>query len=69
MNSGIFPLYEVFNGENYRINVEPDGTDPGEYFTRQRRFRGPEMNIEGVKSFVEARMQRLRRLESVSQLD
>jgi len=69
VRSGIFPLYEVFNGENYRINVEPDGTDPGEYFTRQRRFRGPEMNIEGVKSFVEARMQRLRQLESVSQFD
>lgn len=69
VRSGIFPLYEVFNGENYRINVEPDGTDPGEYFIRQRRFRGPEMNIEGVKSFVEARMQRLRQLESVSQFD
>ena len=69
VRSGIFPLYEVFDGENYRINIEPDGTDPGEYLMRQRRFRGPEMNIEGVKSFVEARMQRLRRLESVSQLD
>ena len=69
VRSGIFPLYEVFDGENYRINVEPDGTDPAEYFMKQRRFRGPEMNIEGVKSFVEARMKRLRRLESVSQLD
>ena len=69
VRSGIFPLYEVFGGVNYRINVEPDGTDPAEYFLKQRRFRGPEMNIEGVKSFVEDRMQRLRRLESVSQFD
>ncbi|NNL06071.1 MAG: pyruvate synthase subunit beta [Xanthomonadales bacterium] len=69
VRSGIFPLYEVFDGENYRINVEPDGTDPEEYFDKQRRFRGPEMNISSVKRFVEARMKRLKRLESVSEFD
>jgi pyruvate ferredoxin oxidoreductase beta subunit/2-oxoisovalerate ferredoxin oxidoreductase beta subunit len=69
VRSGIFPLYEVFDGENYRINVEPDGTDPEEYFDKQRRFRGPEMNISSVKRFVEARMRRLKRLESVSEFD
>jgi pyruvate ferredoxin oxidoreductase beta subunit/2-oxoisovalerate ferredoxin oxidoreductase beta subunit len=69
VRSGIFPLYEVFDGENYRINVEPDGTDPEQYFNRQRRFRGPEMDIDSVKEFVEARMNRLRRLESVSEFD
>ena len=69
VNSGIFPLYEVFDGVNYRINAEPDGTDPAEYFMKQRRFRGPEMDIEGVKAFVAERMERLRRLESVSRFD
>ena len=69
VRSGIFPLYEVYDGENYRINAEPDGTDPAEYFLRQRRFKGPEMDIESVKAFVVARMERLRRLESVSHFD
>ena len=69
VRSGIFPLYEVFDGVNYRINAEPDGTDPEAYFLKQRRFRGPEMDIEGIKEFVNARMDRLRRLESVSRFD
>jgi pyruvate ferredoxin oxidoreductase beta subunit/2-oxoisovalerate ferredoxin oxidoreductase beta subunit len=69
VNSGIFPLYEVYNGVNYRINAEPDGTDPADYFEKQRRFRGPQMDIASVKQFVEERMERLRRLESVSQFD
>jgi pyruvate ferredoxin oxidoreductase beta subunit/2-oxoisovalerate ferredoxin oxidoreductase beta subunit len=69
VRSGIFPLYEVFDGVNYRINAEPDGTDPAEYFTKQRRFRGPEMDIDSVKEFVSERMTRLKRLESVSQFD
>ena len=36
--SGIYPLYEVFNGRRYRIDVRPDGTPLEEYFARQRRF-------------------------------
>jgi pyruvate ferredoxin oxidoreductase beta subunit/2-oxoisovalerate ferredoxin oxidoreductase beta subunit len=69
VRSGVFPLYEVFDGVNYRINAEPDGTDPEQYFLKQRRFRGPEVDIEGVKAFVDDRMERLRRLESVSRFD
>lgn len=69
VRSGIFPLYEVFDGVNYRINAEPDGTDPAEYFMKQRRFRGPEMDIDSIKRWVEKRMLRLKRLESVSQFE
>ncbi len=36
--SGLFPVYEVFDGVTRRVNVEPDGTDPAEYYRRQRRF-------------------------------
>lgn len=36
---GIFPLYEVFEGRRYRINVRPDGTPVDEYTSRQRRYR------------------------------
>ena len=53
VNSGIFPLYEVFNGVNYRINAEPDGTDPAEYFERQRRFRDDEIDLDEVRGRLE----------------
>ncbi|MBN1605997.1 MAG: hypothetical protein JW940_05160 [Polyangiaceae bacterium] len=36
--SGLFPLYEVFDGRRYRINVRPSGVSPEEYFRRQGRF-------------------------------
>ena len=36
--SGLFPLYEVFDGRRYRINVRPSGVSPVEYFRRQGRF-------------------------------
>ena len=36
--TGIFPLYEVFNGRRYRLNERPDGTPLEEYMARQRRF-------------------------------
>src|SRR5210317_926571 len=38
VRSGVFPLYEVFDGVNFRINAEPDGTDPAAYYARQKRF-------------------------------
>ena len=38
VRSGLFPLYEVFDGERYRINVRPDGADVRRYVERQRRY-------------------------------
>jgi pyruvate/2-oxoacid:ferredoxin oxidoreductase beta subunit len=38
VRSGLFPLYEVFDGERYRINVRPDGADVAAYLDRQRRY-------------------------------
>jgi pyruvate/2-oxoacid:ferredoxin oxidoreductase beta subunit len=35
---GLFPLYEVFDGEGYRVNARPDGTPLDEYLGRQGRF-------------------------------
>ena len=60
--SGLFPLYEVFDGVSYRINVEPDETDPAEYFHLQRRFADEEINLDGVRRYCANRMQRLRAL-------
>jgi len=38
VRSGLFPLYEVFDGVRYRLNARPDGTNVGEYLSRQRRY-------------------------------
>jgi len=35
----IFPVYEVYNGEEYRINIEPRDIPVLEYLKRQGRFR------------------------------
>ena len=60
--SGLFPLYEVFDGSTYRINIEPDGTDPAEYFSRQRRFRDEEIDLDETRRACSDRMQRLEAL-------
>ena len=59
---GLFPLYEVFDGATYRINMEPDGTDPAEYFHKQRRFADEEIDLDTIKRFCSKRLQRLRSL-------
>jgi pyruvate ferredoxin oxidoreductase beta subunit/2-oxoisovalerate ferredoxin oxidoreductase beta subunit len=60
--SGLFPVYEVFNGATYRVNIDPDGTDPVEYFHLQRRFQDEDINVEAVRKFCVERMRRLHTL-------
>ena len=60
--SGLFPLYEVFDGATYRVNVEPDGTDPAEYFHRQRRFQAEEIDLRATRRACSDRIQRLQTL-------
>ena len=57
--SGMFPVYEVYDGASYRINVRPDGTDPAAYFERQRRFRDEEVDLDVTRSVCAERMRRL----------
>jgi len=57
--SGLFPLYEVYDGATYRINAEPDGTDPAEYFHRQRRFKLEEIDLRATRRACSDHMQRL----------
>jgi pyruvate ferredoxin oxidoreductase beta subunit len=49
---GLFPLYEVFEGERYRINTRPDGTDVAEYLNKQRRYSS--IDIEHVRERIAA---------------
>ena len=60
--SGLFPLYEVFDGATYRINLEPDATDPEEYFRLQRRFEDENIDINATRRACSERMQRLQAL-------
>jgi pyruvate/2-oxoacid:ferredoxin oxidoreductase beta subunit len=57
--SGLFPLYEVWNGRTYRINVEPDWTDPSAYYEHQRRFRDDEIDLDATRRMCRERYERL----------
>ena len=65
VRSGVFPLYEVFDGTDFRLNAEPDGTDPAQYYEKQRRFSGQEINLRAVKRSAEARIEWLRNLAGI----
>lgn len=60
--SGLFPVYEVFDGRRYRITVDPDGSDPAEYFHRQRRFNDDDIDLDATRRSCIDRIHRLRLL-------
>jgi pyruvate ferredoxin oxidoreductase beta subunit/2-oxoisovalerate ferredoxin oxidoreductase beta subunit len=62
VESGLFPVYEVFDGARYRITIEPDGTDPTEYFRMQQRFREDDIDMEATRRACVNRIHRLRML-------
>jgi pyruvate ferredoxin oxidoreductase beta subunit/2-oxoisovalerate ferredoxin oxidoreductase beta subunit len=49
---GLFPLYEVFDGVHYRINLRPDGTPVEEYTSRQRRYSAAEVDPERIRAQI-----------------
>jgi pyruvate/2-oxoacid:ferredoxin oxidoreductase beta subunit len=65
VRSGVFPLYEVFNGTDYRIQAEPDGTDPARYYEKQKRFSGQEIDLQAVRSSVQETHARLKKLAAL----
>ncbi len=64
--SGLFPVYEVFDGSRYRITIKPDGTDPAEYFRRQRRFADDDIDLDATRRACDAQMRRLTALTQSS---
>lgn len=56
---GLFPLYEVYDGVRYRINVRPDGTPLEEYADRQRRYSGSQVNLERIRERIAEQWHRL----------
>jgi pyruvate ferredoxin oxidoreductase beta subunit len=59
VDSGLFLLYEVFDGRRYRINAEPTWSDPTEYFEGQGRFRSDEVDLDGTRRVCRERFERL----------
>ena len=57
--SGLFPVYEVYDGATYRINIRPDGADPAEYYKRQRRFKDDEIDLDVTRRVCAERMRKL----------
>ena len=60
--SGLFPLYEVFGGRTYRINVRPDWSDPADYFSRQHRFPADAIDLDAIGRQCRQRFVRLEAL-------
>ncbi|MCB8933768.1 MAG: pyruvate synthase subunit beta [Chthonomonadaceae bacterium] len=69
VSSGLFPLYEVFDGERYRLNAGPDGTSVEEYFKRQGRFRKGTVDVAHVERAIADRWARLELLEAMCPAD
>jgi len=56
---GLFPVYEVFDGERYRINARPDGTPLDDYLGRQGRFRSVAPSLDDLRAQVDREWARL----------
>ena len=56
----VFPLFEVENGERYTLNVEPEGIPVGEYLKPQGRFSFlKEGDLERIQENVDREWKRL----------
>ena len=49
VSSGLFHLYEVWDGVRYRINATPEWTGAESYFERQGRFPAHQVDIEALE--------------------
>ena len=56
----VFPLYEVMNGEEYTINVQPKKIPVSEYFKHQMRFKHlKEEEVKDIQKRVDYEWERL----------
>jgi pyruvate/2-oxoacid:ferredoxin oxidoreductase beta subunit len=53
VQTGVFPLYEVENGQHYTINYLPEHDRVEEYFKKQGRFRQlQEEDLQRIREMV-----------------
>lgn len=53
VRSGLFPLYEVYDGQRFRINARPDGTPLTEYTERQKRYRSESVDLDSIQRNID----------------
>ena len=63
---GLFPLFEVFDGVRYRINVRPDDTPVEEYVRRQRRYTSVQADPDCLSDCIAEQWQRLDAMVRIS---
>jgi pyruvate/2-oxoacid:ferredoxin oxidoreductase beta subunit len=66
VQSGLFPLYEVYDGVDYRLTHEPEWSDPTPYFEKQRRFDDNNIDIPQITIRAREKYERLRKLVALS---
>lgn len=69
VNCGLFPLYEVFDGIRYRINVRPHDTDVEGYVVEQRRYAAVAANPQVLRDQIREQWALLNTLASAFPAD
>jgi len=64
VRSGMFPIYEIFDGKRYVVNIEPDFSDEalGMYLSLQRRFQKSGLSAADLRPAIDRYWQNLRAL-------
>jgi pyruvate ferredoxin oxidoreductase beta subunit/2-oxoisovalerate ferredoxin oxidoreductase beta subunit len=64
VRSGLFPVFEVFDGKRYVVNVEPDFSDEAlnMYLSLQRRFQKSGLSAADLRPAIDRYWQNLRAL-------
>jgi len=62
VRSGIYPVFEVFEGQRHQINIEPDFSDEAleMYLSLQRRFQRSGLKAADLRPAIELHWQNLR---------
>jgi pyruvate ferredoxin oxidoreductase beta subunit/2-oxoisovalerate ferredoxin oxidoreductase beta subunit len=61
---GLFPVFEVFDGWRYRINVRPDGTPLDQYLSGQKRYKSPTIDKQAIESAIREQWAYLEAMEN-----
>ena len=64
VRSGLYPVYEIFDGKRYVVNIEPDFSDEAldMYLSLQRRFQKSGLTAAQLRPSIDRNWQNLRAL-------
>jgi len=64
VRSGLFPVFEIFDGKRYVVNIEPDFSDEalGMYLSLQRRFQQSRLGAADLRPAIDLYWENLRAL-------